>query len=125
MQNMQSVSNRESQSVSKWEEIEDGELTDFSAEIEDGELTDFSTETEDGELKTDFGTKPDKTVRKGVMEYTHMEYRDTECTPPPQKEAMDNFIGGNKSKQIFDYFVIIDFEATCDKYTLNVVTFVM
>lgn len=36
MQNMQSLSIQEFQDVYKWEEREDGELTDFSTEMEDG-----------------------------------------------------------------------------------------
>ncbi len=55
------------------------------------------------------------------MEYTNMEYTHTECTDTeiPQKEAMDHFIGGNKSKKQFDYFVIIDFEGTVCGFLKN------
>jgi hypothetical protein len=95
---MQSLSSQEFQDVYKWEEREDGELTDFSTEMEDGELSDSSF------------TKLDTshtTVRKEVMEYT--------CLVPkiPQKEAVGHFIGGNKNKGLLDYYVIIDFEGTC------------
>jgi hypothetical protein len=129
---MQSVSNQESQDVYKWEEIEDEDLTDFSTEIENGLITDFSAENEDGELTdfsaeskdeeltdfstaetedeelTDSSTQPDETVR--VVEYTHMECIHTQIH---QKETIDHFVGENKSKKKFDYFVIIDFEGTC------------
>ncbi|XP_046437200.1 ERI1 exoribonuclease 2-like isoform X3 [Daphnia pulex] len=96
---MQSLSSQEFQDVYKWEEREDGELTDFSTEMEDGELSDSSF------------TKLDTshtTVGKEVMEYT--------CLVPkiPEKEAVGHFIGGNKNKgRLFDYYVIIDFEGTC------------
>lgn len=88
---MQSMSSHEFQ---KQDVKEDGELTDNSTEIEDGELTDSSTDPEENE-------------EKNIAEHTDVS------KIPKIKSIPTHFIGGKKIQNLFDFFVIIDFEGTC------------
>lgn len=69
---------------------EDGELTDYSTEMEDGEVTDSSNDPKEND----------------IAEYNHV-------SRIPKRKVITHFIDGKKTKSLFDFYVIIDFEGTC------------